>query len=169
MKKIIINRDDLKEEDMSEVVRKAKVLFINSKNEIMLGYSNHYYQFPGGTVEIGEDLLDTVNREIKEETGIELHNNDLKPFACSFGYYKDWPELGKNRKVEIYYYEIKTNEHPNLQNTEYTESEKEGHFELRYIPLDEVENELIENANKYDDDKGIVQEMLELFKIYKNS
>ena len=167
MKKIIINKSNLTEEEMTEVVKKVKVLLINSKNEIMLGYSHNDYQFPGGTLEVGEELIDTVNREIEEETGIKLNLDNLVAFACSFGYYKDWPVIGKNKKIEIYYYEIKTDELPNLEKTRYTESEKEGHFELRYIPLEKIEEELIKNANEFGDKKGIAKEMLELLKIYK--
>ena len=97
MKKIITNKDNLKEGDMTELVQRVKILLINSKREILLGYSHHNYQFPGGHVEEGENLLETVNREILEETGINLNVKSLKPFAKAIGYYKDWPEVGKNR------------------------------------------------------------------------
>ena len=167
MKEIITNKYNLKEEEMTEVVKRVKILIINSNNEILLGYSHNDYQFPGGHVEDNEELIETVNREIKEETGIELNLNNIEPFARKSGYYKDWPEEGKNRKIEIYYYEVKTDEKPNLNNTSYTEHEKEGNFELRYIPLSKVEEELEKNINEYGDKKGIGKEMLELFKAYK--
>lgn len=168
MIEFVTNRDNLKESDVTEVVQRVKVLLINSKNEILLGYSDHEYQFPGGHVEENEDLIDTVNREIQEETGMELNVKDVKPFAVSLGYWKDWPSVGKNRKTEVYYYEVFTDELPNLNNTNYTKSEKENNFELRYIPLDRVEDELLENIKVYEDKHGIAREMLELFKIYKD-
>lgn len=167
MKELITNKYNLKEEEMTEVVKRVKILIINSNNEILLGYSHNDYQFPGGHAEDNEELIETVNREIKEETGIELNLNYIEPFARKSGYYKDWPEEGKNRKIEIYYYEVKTDEKPNLNNTSYTEHEKEGNFELRYIPLSKVEEELEKNINEYGDKKGIGKEMLELFKVYK--
>ncbi len=167
METIITNKYNLKEEDMTEVVKRVKILLINSKNEILLGYSHNEYQCPGGHVEDGEELIDTINREIQEETGMELNIKEAEPFACTLGYYKDWPSEGKNRKIEIYYYEIFTDEQPNLANTKYTESEKEGNFELRYIPLDDVENEFIRNVEMYEDKHGIAKEMLKVFKIYK--
>ena len=159
MKEIITNNYNLKEEDMTEVVKRVKLLIINSDNEILLGYSHNEYQCPGGHVEEGEDLVTTINREIKEETGMELNISNAEPFACSLGYYKDWPEVGKNRKIEIYYYEIKTDDKPNLSNTNYTKSELDGRFELRYIPLEKVEETFINNANIYGDKHGIVKEM----------
>lgn len=169
MKEIIDNRSNLKEEDVTEVVKRVKILIVNSKNEVLLGYSHHEYQFPGGHVEEGESLEETVIREIKEETGIELESVESKPFALLTGYYKDWPKEGNNRKIEIYYYEIKTDEDYNLDNTDYTESEKEGNFELRRINLDNVEEELKKNIEEYGDQKGIAKEMLELFEIYKSN
>ena len=168
MKEIITNDYNLQEEDMTETIKRVKILLINSNNEILLGYSHNEYQFPGGHVEDGESLIDAVNREVEEETGIILNIKELELFVCSLGYYKDWPELGKNRKIEIYYYEIKTDEKPNLVNTKYTNSEKEGNFELRYIPINNIENELINNAKIYEDKHGIAKEMLEVLKVYKN-
>lgn len=169
MKEIISNNDNLKESDITEIVKRVKVLIVNSNNEILLGYSHNDYQFPGGHVEEGETLLQTVKREVEEETGIILDISSIEPFAKALGYYKNWPEEGKNRKIEIYYYEIKTDEKPNLGNTSYTEHEKDGNFELRYISLDDVEKELKKNAEKFKDKRGIAREMLELFELYKSN
>lgn len=169
MKQIITNKYNLTDADMTEVVKRVKVLLVNSNNEVLLGYSHNNYQFPGGHVEENETLIQTVNREVLEETGMDLGVDNIEPFACARGYYKDWPAEGKNRKIEIYYYEIKTDEKPNLENTEYTENEKDGNFELRYIPLTNVEEELRKNAEEYGDKKGIAREMIELFGVYKTT
>jgi len=169
VKSLITNKYNLKEEDITEVVKRVKVLLINSKDEILLAHSSQNYQFPGGHVEPEESLIQTVNREIREETGIVLKVDEtIQPFACALGYYKDHPEKGENRKTEIYYYEIRTDELPNLSNTEYTEDEIEGGFELSYIPLSEVEKILKENAELHGDKRSIAREMLELFDIYKS-
>lgn len=168
MKKIVTNKNNLKEENMTELVQRVKVLLINSKNEVLLGYSHNDYQFPGGHVENGETLTETVKREVLEETGIILDIDEIEPFACTIGHYKDWPEKGKNRKIEIYYYEIKTDELPNLENTKYTEHEIDGNFELKYINLNDVEQELSSNVDKFGDKSGIAREMIELLRIYKD-
>lgn len=154
---------------MTEVVKRVKVLLVNSNNDVLLGYSHNNYQFPGGHVEENETLVQAVNREVLEETGIELNITNIEPFACAIGYYKDCPAEEKNRKIEIYYYEVKTDEKPNLENTEYTENEKDGNFELRYIPLLDVENVLKTNAEEYGDKKGIAREMIDLFGVYKTT
>ena len=169
MKQLITNKYNLTDSDMTEVVKRVKVLLVNSNNDVLLGYSHNNYQFPGGHVEENETLVQAVNREILEETGIELNITNIEPFACAIGYYKDWPAEGKNRKIEIYYYEVKTDEKPNLENTDYTENEKDGNFELRYIPLLNVENVLRTNAEEYGDKKGIAREMIDLFGVYKTT
>ena len=53
MKEILYNYDNLKQEDMDEVIVRTKGLIINSKDEITLGYSHKTYQFPGGHLEEG--------------------------------------------------------------------------------------------------------------------
>ena len=169
MKKFIKNNNDLKESDITEVVRRVKILLVNSDNEILLGYSHNEYQFPGGHVEEEEDLITAVNREIEEETGLILNISDIKPFACSIGYWKDWPENGKNRKTEVYYYEVPCDLKPNMDNVNYTEHEKNGNFTLRYILIDDIEKVLLENANNYGDKHGIAKEMLELISFYKST
>lgn len=169
MKQLITNKYNLTDSDMTEVVKRVKVLLVNSNNDVLLGYSHNNYQFPGGHVEENETLVQAVNREVLEETGIELNITNIEPFACAIGYYKDWPAEGKNRKIEIYYYEVKTDEKTNLENTDYTENEKDGNFELRYIPLLNVENVLRTNAEEYGDKKGIAREMIDLFGVYKTT
>ncbi len=168
MEKIIINKDNIIDEDITEVVQRAKVLIVNSQDEILLGHCYNNYQFPGGHVEDGESLIEAVNREITEETGMVLNLKDIEPFAQIVGYYKDWPQVGKNRKNEIYYYAVKTDELPNLANTLYTAEELAGNFELKYVPLENVLTVLQDNALKHGDTEGIAQEMIDILRIYLN-
>jgi len=169
VKKIIMNNSDLEESEITEVVTRVKALIINSNDEILLGYSDNIYQFPGGHVEKNEKLLEALNREVCEETGISLNVNKLNPFVCNYGYYKNWPDKGKNRKIEIYYYIIFTDELPNLERVKYTENEKKGNFELKYIKLNEFKKVLRENMKKYENSYGIAKEMLDVFEIYEKS
>ena len=52
--------------------------------------------------------------------------------------------------------------------TNYTDYEKEGNFELRYVPLDEVEEVLNESIEWNRVNKVIVSEMLEVLSEYKS-
>ena len=168
MKEIITNKYNLKAEDITEVVKRVKVLLINSNNEILLSNSFNEYHFPGGHAEENEELTDVVKREILEETGIELDSSNYEPFACSIGYWKDWPSEGKNRKTEVYYYEVLSDLKPNLDKVKRTTHEIEGNFTIKYVPFNKIEEVLIDNAKEYGDEHGIAKEMLELIKIYKS-
>ena len=166
MKKLIKNIENLKEEEINEIVKIAKGIIINSKEEILLAYSHDRYQFIGGHVEENETLIETINREIKEETGMELNIKNKEPFACVINYYKNYQESGKNIKKEIYYYDIFTDIMPNLNNTKYTESEIQGNFELRYVKIKDIKEVLKNNIKTCCDKKEIVSQMIELFDIY---
>lgn len=166
MKEIVVNVDNLREEDVTDFTTKVKLFLVNSKSELLLGYSYNEYQFPGGTQEDGETLDATVKRELVEETGIVLNDWRISPFLKSSGYYKDWPSVGRNKKVLIYYYEIKTDEKPNFDRIKLTDKEKEGNFTLRYVSLNNIEEELKNNAKKYGDAHGISNEMINLLSIY---
>ena len=52
--------------------------------------------FPGGHVEAGESLRDSIVREIKEETGLTIRN----PQPCGF---KDWIQEDGTRYIVILY------------------------------------------------------------------
>ena len=52
--------------------------------------------FPGGHVESGESLTDSVIREIKEETGLTIYN----PKPCGF---KDWIQEDGSRYIVLLY------------------------------------------------------------------
>jgi len=168
MKEILHNNENLKLEDITETVIRTKALIINSNKEVLLGYCEKQYQFPGGHLEEEETLIECLNREVLEETGISLDIKEANPIYVIKYYNKDYPELGKNRSSEIYFYVVETDEPYNLENTNYDEGETLNNFELRYINLDEVEKVLEESIMDHERNKWIVPEMLEIFKEYKN-
>ncbi len=163
---IINNVNNLSENDITETVTRVKALIINSKNEILLGHSHCEYQFPGGHIEGNENLLLGLKRELLEETGLEYDTTNLEPIGVAIGFHKDHPEVGKNRKTVIYYYEIKDDRIPDLSNTNYTDEELDGNFTLRYVPLSIVEDVLKRNVEVCGDGGGISDEMLKLFEAY---
>lgn len=168
MQEIFINKDNLSKEEIDREVTRVKALIINSKNEILLGYSYHEYQFPGGHVENGENIYDAMKREIKEETGIDVKKETLKPFICIKYFSKNYRNSGENRCNKLYYFVVKTDNEINLLETNYTEEEREGNYVLRYFNLDDVEDVIIDNCNRYPGHKSMVYEMLIAIDKYKN-
>lgn len=68
----------------------------NDKNEILLVKSRDkgIYTIPGGQVEIGENLIDALIREIKEETGIDVEVNKLICVSSNTGTYQGYNGYG---------------------------------------------------------------------------
>lgn len=160
MKEIIYNYDFLTDEDITEIVIRAKALIINNNN-IILGNENNLFQFPGGHLEENESLEECLKREVLEETGIEVEDDEIKrPFMKVTFKNKDWPEKGKNRKAEIYYYLIETTKEPNLAKVNYTEHEKNGNFKLEFIPLDKSINIIKKNIPNNEKNKVIAPDMI---------
>ena len=166
MKEIIYNYDYLSNNDITELVIRMKGLIINSNN-IFLGNENNIYQFPGGHLESNETFEECLKREILEETGIELEDNEIKrPFMKVTHINKNWPKIGNNRKTEIYYYVIETDKKPNLNKVNYTENEKLGNFKIEIIPIDESINIIENNISNNEKNKVIAPDMIMAIKEY---
>lgn len=57
--------------------------------------------FPGGHIDLGESIVKSVIREVKEETGLDVDN--LKP--CGL---KDWYDFKKKMRYIVLFYKTKT-------------------------------------------------------------
>lgn len=158
------NDDNLTKDDIDETVIRTKALIINSKGEILLGYSNKTYQFPGGHLENNETLSECLIREIKEETGIDLDKKIYIPFFLTRYYTKNYHDSLKNRENIIYYFIIYTDVSYILENTAYDEGEMKGNYTLKYILLENVKELLVSSIKDNPVNEIITPEMLEVFK-----
>ena len=169
MKEIIYNHDNLKENDIDETVIRVKALLINSNNEIALGYCHKTYQFPGGHLEDNETLEEGLKREVKEETGIDIKETNLKPFEKITYYSSNYRNTGKNRKNEIYYFIVKTDEKVNMNNANLDDWEREGNYKVEYVYLGDIEQVLTDSIPDNSINEIIVEEMMEVINEYKRN
>ena len=166
MKETIYNYDYLTNEDITETVIRTKALIINGDN-ILIGNENGLFQFPGGHLEENESFNDCLKREVLEETGISIDDSEIeRPFMKVTFMNKDWPEQGKNRKAEIYYYIIKTTKIPDLTKTSYTENEKNNNYTIETFEVTEVIDKIKENMPNHAKNKIIAPDMISAIEEY---
>lgn len=166
MKMKIYNYDKIKEDSINDRVIRVKALIINSKMEILLGEAFGTIQFPGGHLEEGETLKEGLKREILEETGIIL-KDDYEPFFAIKYFLKDYPVIGNNRSIEIYYHFIYTDAPFNLDNIYLDDQERTGAFNLFYIPFKDLKKVLYQNIDKNQINRVVTNEMLLAAKNFK--
>ena len=158
MKQIFINEDNLHEEDLEGTVIRVKAMLINSHGEILLAHNNGTYQLPGGHKEDDEGMEETLIREVKEETGIdvELENG---PFMQIVTYDANYFGTGKKVCSKIYYYIIHTDDVPNYDETNYDELELQTEFNLFYTDVKGLDRFLDDAVSEGMLDPNICKEM----------
>lgn len=168
MKKLVINKNNLELEDINEFVYRPRAIIINSNNEILLGFCNHTYQFPGGFLEDNETLIEGLKREILEETGILLNDKEIIKQICTIEYLnKNYPRKDNNRLTKFSYYYVVTDKKVNLNNTNFDEWEKKNNFKLKYVFISDFEKVLNETINDNPMNKMIYKDMMMVFNLLK--
>lgn len=104
-------------------------IILNGKNEVLLVFSsaNQYWEFPKGKMEHGEKELDTLAREIYEETGIKHFR--LHPLFKENIYYNFRVGDLVIAKIVVYY----------LFRTGASVKISDEHTKFQWINIDEVD------------------------------
>lgn len=165
MKTIVYNDDYLDRKDINKEVRRAKVIVKNSNDELLLAFSRNNYYLVGGHVEDNESYEDCLKREVREETGIKLEIDSIRPYFVVEYLCKDYPEVGDNTNYIANYYVVQSDEKPDLSKIELTESEKEGGFELKYIHKDVI-MKVLEDALKTCSKTNVVRDTIDAVREY---
>ena len=167
MRTLIINDKKILEKDIEYQVIRTKAFIVNSNNEIILVHNNHTYQFPGGHLELGESLIDSIRREIKEELGINnmvIRNPFLELDTFDDNYFNSHSKVLN----KIVYFKVETNDKPNINNLELDLLEKNTPFNIIYINKSKLSEFIINERNKGNIDPNIAREMLIADKFYQN-
>lgn len=107
-------------------------IILNAEKKLLIMYSadNKYWEFPKGKVERGEKELDTLKREVFEETGIRRFR--LHPLFREPIYYSFRVSGAVINKVVIYYM-FKTGAEIKVS---------DEHLQYKWVTIDEVDSYL---------------------------
>lgn len=133
MRELIINDENLKDEEMDGTVTRVKAFIINSDNKVLIARSNGGCQLPGGHVEKNETYEKALVREVKEEVGITVKEDDIKEFFKIRRYMTNYFNTSKNIISDVVYFVINTDKKPDKKNTHYTSLEKEYQFHIESV------------------------------------
>ena len=165
MKELVYNHNNLRDSDINIFSRRAKAIIKNSKNQILLACVNGNYHLPGGHLEGRESYEECLERELKEEVGVNLRLKLDEPILTIVYYNKDYPEVGINSKSIAKYFEVKEKVVPNYYDIHLTDEEKKGNFKLEFFDEDLVLNCLYESL-KTCTRVGVVKDTIEVIKEY---
>ena len=149
MKEIVLNKAKLKPEEITEVLDKARIILRNDTGEFVLSHFERVYFLPGGKIEVDETPFETIKRELKEETNIDIFLDDTEPFAVVKNYLRDYQSIDGtivNRLVNTYYFTGFTSK-DDIQYFNLTIPEKRDDLRAFYIDMEEA-RELLKEYNK---------------------
>lgn len=115
--------------------RAVGIIRYNDKFLIMNVDNAPYYHIPGGHIEIGEDSLTAVTREIKEELNYTVKNATL--FCIQENFYE---KKGVGQHGVEYYYIIEPEEGIETIDREVIENDhgEKKHLFIKWVSIDEL-------------------------------
>lgn len=116
----------------SHVSKSVGAIVLNSRNHVLLVFQqkNQYWEFPKGKVEARERELDTLQREIYEETGIKRFRM-IDGFRKSM--YYDFQYKGKVIRRKVVYFLIKTRDRVRIS---------DEHARYAWLPIEKAKKRL---------------------------
>jgi len=164
----IFNPNNLVYEELERFVSRVQILITNDLNQLLLCKINGTYYFVDGHVEENETLVETIKREVLEETGIDLDVDDsLEPFLVYRYYNKNHYGTGVKCLSTINYCSVKSDKSFNLDKRQLDANESKKDFTLEYINLDEVEEILLSSVST-PEQESLTREMLDVITYFKN-
>ena len=167
--KLLINSDKLDIDEVEEFNFKARALLFDDDNQVLIARYSDVILLPGGSIEENETVHEAIVRKLSKETGKKYEIDDFDILATVKHFQKKYPMIDgttKNRLVQTYYfigkYKGVLKDLANL-----TENEKNGNFKLELVPIDDLEDIIIENKNDNPRNIYFQKELIEVIRFYK--
>lgn len=161
MDKLIIKLENIDENIIFKKVKKVRGIIFNYENKLLITKYAGIYMLPGGKVDDKETELFSLSRELKEELGISINENNIEPFLNIYNYAYQYVERNgsiTNKLFDTNYYIINGIDDINISNRNLTENEKNGNFEILFINVEDIEyllksNNILNERKKYFDEE----------------
>lgn len=164
--RIIINEKNLIPDETYQIFRKVRAVIENEEGQIAISREGGKYIFPGGKCEPNENELIAIQREVKEETGIECPLYDFEKVLELEAIYDDTidyrTEQVRPRYTLTTFYYVRTNKDINRSNMSLTDGEIEENFDIAFVDKDRLFEMLSEdhshtrNGKMFDEENQIV-------------
>lgn len=148
--------------------RKAARGIIKRHDRYLVIYGKHGdYKFPGGGMEEGEELLDTLIREVQEETGYKVIAESIA--GCILVHEKRKGEPEDLLDMDSWYYFCDVSK--TVYERDLDDYEKEYNYQVAWLPLMDIirQNEAVQD---YEKTPWVVREtmvMREVWEMRENS
>jgi mutator protein MutT len=119
--------------DRPVIMAGAALLIINQENQLLMikRTDNKCWGVPGGAMELGENLEDTIKREVKEEIGVDVKNLELFGVYSGQELYYKYPNGAEVYNVSVVYIIRNFNEKVTVNPDEHSEYK---YFDVRNLP-----------------------------------
>jgi 8-oxo-dGTP pyrophosphatase MutT (NUDIX family) len=168
--KIIINPDNLICDDNFQVFHKVRAIIENEVGEFIISNEGGKYIFPGGKREKGETNIEAIQREIKEETGIELNMAEFTEILELETLYKNFydyrSDTFRQRYTSTIYYYAKCSDKIDASNMNLTPGEINEGFRIAFVDKESLlqmlsdDHSLSRNGTFFDEENKIVVDII---------
>lgn len=136
------------------------LIVFNKDKQVLMQLRTDYNQwgFPGGAMELGESFEETAQRELKEETNLEIIESQMLKVLSGKDTYREYPNGDKLYDVTAIFVVKKYNGNLKINDKE---SKK-----LRWFNIDDLPKNMTDHTKKYIEKFGDI--LNEALLIYEN-
>ena len=168
--KVVINPKNLVPNELWQNFRKVRAIIENDFGCFAVSIEGGKCIFPGGKCEKNEEELVAIQREIKEETGIDFKSTEFRKVLALETFYDDFFDYRSQsirpRHTTTTYYYVRTSKDINFEDMSLTDGEKALNFHIFFADRDSLLKMLLEdhsqqeNGKFFDEENQIVVEKI---------